>query len=57
MTQDLNKVKPGVQGLQAFPFCLLTVNDEHVKPRFNRKTLCFSSKRKTPKSPILGIGK
>ena len=24
-------LKQGVQGLQAFAFCLLTVNDEHAK--------------------------
>ena len=57
ITQDINKVKRGIQGLQAFPFCIVTVNDEHAKPRFNRKALCFSSKRKTPKCPNLGIGK
>ena len=26
-----------VQGLQAFAFCGVTVNDEDTKPRFNRK--------------------
>ena len=33
--QDLNKIKQGVQGLQAF--CELTVNNEHAKPRFKGK--------------------
>ena len=27
----------GVQGLQVFAFCVVTVNDEHMKPRFTRK--------------------
>ena len=27
----------GVQGLQAFPSLIVTVNDEHTKPRFKRK--------------------
>ena len=27
----------GVQGLQGFAFCVVTVNDEHTKPRFTRK--------------------
>ena len=31
------QLRQGVQGLQAFAFCLVTVNDEHTKPRFKRK--------------------
>ena len=31
------KKKKEVQGLQAFAFSVLTVNDEHAKPRFKRK--------------------
>ena len=27
----------GVWELQAFAFCVVTVNDEHTKPRFKRK--------------------
>ena len=27
----------GVQGLQAYAFCVANVNDEHTKPRFRRK--------------------
>ena len=30
-------IKQGVQGLQAFDLCVVTSNDEHVKPRFKRK--------------------
>ena len=31
-------LKQGVQGLQAFSFCIFTVNDEHTnKPRFKTK--------------------
>ena len=26
-----------VQGLQAFAFCVVTINDEHTKPRLKRK--------------------
>ena len=29
--------KKGVQGLQAFAFCVVNVNDEHRKPRLKRK--------------------
>ena len=29
--------KQGVQWLQTFAFCAVTVNDEHTKPRFKRK--------------------
>ena len=29
--------KQGVQGLKAFPFCVVTVNGDHPKPRFKRK--------------------
>ena len=32
-----NILKQGVQGLQAFAFCVINVNDEHTKPRFRRK--------------------
>ena len=31
------KNKQEVQGLQAFPFFVVTVNDEHMKPRLKRK--------------------
>ena len=31
------KVKEEVKGLQAFSFCVATVNYEHTKPRFKRK--------------------
>ena len=31
--------KQGVQGLQVFVFCVVTVNDEHAKPRFKRKLM------------------
>lgn len=34
---DQKKNQQGVQGLQAFAFCVVTVNDEHAKPRFKRK--------------------
>ena len=27
----------GVQGLQVFAFCVVTVNDEHTKPKLTRK--------------------
>ena len=27
----------GVQSLQAFAFCVVTINDEHMKPRFKWK--------------------
>ena len=27
-----------VQGVQAFAFCVVTVNDEHTKPRFKWKS-------------------
>ena len=27
----------GAQGLKAFAFCEVTLNDEHTKPRFKRK--------------------
>ena len=30
-------IEQGVHGLQAFVFCVVTVNDEHMKPRFKRK--------------------
>ena len=30
-------LKQGVQGLQAFAFCVVNANDEHVKHRFKRK--------------------
>ena len=33
----LRQIEQGVQGLQAFAFCGVTVNDEHTKPRFKRK--------------------
>ena len=29
--------KQGVQGLQAFAFCVLTVNNKHMERRFKRK--------------------
>ena len=29
----MNQIKHGVQGLQAFAFCIVTVNDEDTKPR------------------------
>ena len=31
------KKEQGAQWLQTFAFCVLTVNDEHTKPRFKRK--------------------
>ena len=31
------QTQQGVKGLQAFAFCVVTVNDEHAKPRFKRK--------------------
>ena len=30
-------IQEGVQGLQAFAFCVVTVNDEHTKPYFKTK--------------------
>ena len=27
----------GVQGLKAFAFCVVTVNDKHAEPSFKRK--------------------
>ena len=36
---SLNNKKQGVQGMQAFAFCVVTVNDEHTKPRFKRKLI------------------
>ena len=27
----------GVQGLQAFAFCVVTVNEKHTEPRFKRE--------------------
>ena len=32
-----NKPKQGLQGLQAFAFCVITVNDKHIEPRFKKK--------------------
>ena len=29
-------MQQGVQGLEAFAFCVVTVNDEHTKHRFKR---------------------
>ena len=29
--------KQGIQGVQAFTFCVVNVNNEHTKPRFKRK--------------------
>ena len=31
------KKKHGAQGLQAFTFCVVNANDEHMKHRFKRK--------------------
>ena len=31
------KIKQGVQGLPAFAFCIVTINDEQAKPMFKRK--------------------
>ena len=31
------QIKQGVQGLQAFAFRVVTVNEKHKKPRFKRK--------------------
>ena len=31
------KNSQGVQGLQAFAFCVVTVNDGHTKPKFKIK--------------------
>ena len=36
---SLNSKKQGVQGMQAFAFCVVTINDEHTKPRFKRKLI------------------
>ena len=36
-----NRKTPGVQGLQAFAFCVVTVNDEHSQPRFKRKCMGY----------------
>ena len=36
--------KKGVQELQAFAFCVVTVNDEHAKPRFKRKLIAVKFK-------------
>ena len=33
----IKNIKQEVQGLQAFTFSVVTVNDEHTKPRFKRK--------------------
>ena len=30
-------LKQGVQGLQAFAFCVVTINDKYMEPRFKRK--------------------
>ena len=37
MTSSLIRLKPGIQELQAFAFCVVTVKEEHAKPRFKRK--------------------
>ena len=44
MTHVLIQVKQGVQGVQAFTFYIVTVNDEHAKPRFKRKLTEFRFK-------------
>ena len=31
------QTRQGVQGLKTFAFCIVTVNDEHTKPRVRRK--------------------
>ena len=36
MSRISNNVRQGVQGLQAFSFGVVTVNDEHTKPTFKR---------------------
>ena len=33
----LRELKQGVQGLQAFAFCVVNANNEHMKHRFKRK--------------------
>ena len=33
----VQEIRQEVQGLQAFAFSILTVNDEYTKPRFKRK--------------------
>ena len=35
--QGCQAIKQGVEGLQAFAFCVVTVNDEHTKYRFKTK--------------------
>ena len=30
-------IRQGVQGLQAFAFFVVIINDKHTKPRFKRK--------------------
>ena len=30
-------MKQGVVGLQAFVFCVVTINDKYTEPRFKRK--------------------
>ena len=37
MFDELKEVKQEVQGLQAFAFPVVTVIEEHAKPRFKRK--------------------
>ena len=38
------QVKQGVQGLQAFACYVVTINDEHMKPRFKIKLTEFKLK-------------
>ena len=33
----MQPMKQEVQGLQAFAFCVVAVNDEHTIPRFKRR--------------------
>ena len=33
----ITSLKQGIQGLQAFDLCVVTINDKHSKPKLTRK--------------------
>ena len=43
--QAIKQLKQGVQGLEAFAFCVVTVIDEHTKLSFKRKLIGLNLKK------------